>query len=198
MFSDARFDIFIAEMSKREQLIAFIKERSFKQSSRQIFKLSSGEKSNFYFNLKTTTYSAKGQYLIGALVYNKIQRLKLKPKAIGGLTLGADPVAMATAHYSFRKKNPIQAFVIRKEPKQHGMKLQIEGNVKAGDRVIIIDDVVTTGQSTIKAIEIAEKAKLKIIAVIILLDRCEQNGRGNIEKYGYPVYSILTVKDFIK
>lgn len=185
-------------MSKKKQLILLIKKRSFKQSDKPIFKLSSGKKSNFYFNLKTTTYSSTGQYLIGDLVYNKIHRLKLKPKAIGGLTLGADPIAIATAYHSYLKKNPIEAFVIRKEPKQHGMKLQIEGNIKAGDTVVIVDDVVTTGQSTIRAIEIAERAKLKIIAVIILLDRCEQNGRENIEKYGYPVYSILTIKDFIK
>ena len=185
-------------MSSKEQLISLIKERSFKQSDKPIFKLSSGQKSHFYFNLKTTTYSSKGQHHIGNLIYDKIQKLKLKPKAIGGLTLGADPIAGATAYYSCLKKKPIEAFVIRKEPKQHGMKLQIEGYVKAGDKVIIVDDVVTTGQSTIQAIEIAEKAKLKIIAVIILLDRCEQNGRQNIEKCGYPVYSILTIKDFVK
>lgn len=136
--------------------------------------------------------------MVGNLVYNKIRELKLKPDAIGGLTLGADPIAVATAFTSYQKKDPMEAFVIRKEPKQHGMKLQIEGNVKAGDKVIIVDDVVTTGQSTIKAIKIAEKAKLKIIAVIILLDRCEQGGRENIEKCGYPVYPILTIKDFVK
>ncbi len=183
-------------MNNKKRLASLIKKRSFKQSAKAVFKLSSGKKSKFYFNLKSTTYSSEGQHLISSLVYNKIQRLKLKPRAIGGLTLGADPIAVATAFRSYLKKKPMEAFVIRKEPKKHGMKLQIEGNVKAGDRVIILDDVVTTGQSTIKAIEIAEKAKLKIIAVIILVDRCEQHGRENIERYGYPVYSILTIKDF--
>ncbi|GBD96719.1 MAG TPA: orotate phosphoribosyltransferase [Nitrospirae bacterium] len=184
-------------MTKRKELISYIQKHSFKQSSRPIYKLSSGKKSKFYFNLKTTTYSSKGQYLTGSLVYKKIQELKLKPEAIGGLTLGADPIATSTAYHSYGKKIPLNAFVIRKEPKEHGMKLQIEGSVKAGERVVIVDDVVTTGQSTIKAIKLAEKAKLKIIAVIILLDRCEQNGKENIEKCGYPVYSILSIKDFI-
>ncbi|HDH05508.1 MAG TPA: orotate phosphoribosyltransferase [Nitrospirae bacterium] len=183
-------------MTKRQDLISYIKKHSFKQSGKPVYKLSSGRKSKFYFNLKTTTYSSKGQYLTGSLVYKKIRELKLKPEAIGGLTLGADPIATSTAYHSYGKKIPVDAFVIRKGPKEHGMKLQIEGSVKAGDKVIIIDDVVTTGQATIKAIKIAEKAKLKIIAVIILVDRCEQNGRENIEKCGYPVYSILSIKDF--
>lgn len=181
----------------KKRLISYIKKHSFKQSGKPVFKLSSGHRSNFYFNLKTTTYSSEGQYLIGSLVYDKILELRLKPKGIGGLTLGADPIATATAYYSYLKKKPLEAFVIRKEPKQHGMKLQVEGNIKAGDKVIIVDDVVTTGQSTIKAIEIAEKVGLKIIAVVILVDRCEQNGKENIEKYRYPVYPILTIKDFI-
>ncbi len=184
-------------MSHKQQLISYIKKHSFKQSNKPAFKLSSGEKSKYYFNLKTTTYSSAGQFLVGNLVYNKIQKLNLRPDAIGGLTLGADPIATAAAFTSYRKKNPLEAFVIRKEPKEHGMKLQIEGHVKAGDKVIIIDDVVTTGQATIKAIKIAEKAKLKIVAVIVLLDRCEQNGRENVEKCGYPVYPVLTIKDFI-
>ena len=123
-------------MTKRKELISYIKKHSFKQSSKPIYKLSSGRKSKFYFDLKTTTYSSKGQYLTGSLVYKKIQELKLKPGAIGGLTLGADPIATSTAYHSYGKKIPLDAFVIRKEPKEHGMKLQIEGSVKAGDKVI--------------------------------------------------------------
>jgi orotate phosphoribosyltransferase len=99
--------------------------------------------------------------------------------------------------YSHIAKEPIHAFVIRKEPKQHGLKLPIEGDIKAGDHVIIVDDVVTTGGSTIKAINTAKENDLIIDAVIILLDRCEQNGRQNIEALGYPVYDILTLHDFI-
>jgi orotate phosphoribosyltransferase len=183
-------------MDKREQLVQYIKKHSFQRSDTPIFKLSSGNLSSFYFNLKKTTYSPQGQYLVGNLVFDKVKELGLKPKAIGGLTMGADPIATATAYTSHLRNEPIEAMVIRKEPKGHGTMSQIEGNVKEGDEVIIIDDVVTTGGSTIKAIEAATKAGLSIIAVIILLDRGEFQGRQNIERLGYPVHSVLTMKDF--
>lgn len=182
--------------NERVRLIELIKERSFKYSETP-FKLSSGGSSNFYFNLKQTTYSPEGIYLIGKLVFEKIKGLGLKVDAIGGLTMGADPIAIAVARYSFDVREPIEAFVIRKEPKQYGLMLQIEGNVREGDNVIIVDDVVTTGASTIKAIEIAKQHGLNVATVIILVDRCEQNGRQNIESLGYPVYSILTIEDFM-
>lgn len=183
--------------SARETLIQVIKERSFQYSSEPKFKLTSGAVSNFYFNMKKTTQSPDGMYLVGKIVFEKIKGLNFHPDAIGGLTMGADPIAYAVAMYSYNVKDPIQAFVIRKEPKEHGLKLPIEGNVKAGDHVIIIDDVITTGGSTIKAINIAKEYGLIIVAVLVLVDRCEQNGRQNIEKMGYPVYDILTINDFI-
>ena len=183
-------------MDKKERLIACIKEHSFLKSDKPIYKLSSGNMSNVYFDLKRTTYSPEGQYLIGNLFFDAIKQHGLKPKAIGGLTMGADPIAVATAYTSFLMKEPIEAMVIRKEPKAYGTSSQIEGNVNTGDSVIIVDDVVTTGGSTIKAIAAAEKAGLTIKAVIILLDRNEMNGRQNVERLGYPVYSILTRKDF--
>jgi len=183
-------------MDKRERLISVIRERSFLKSDRPIYKLSSGNMSSVYFDLKRTTYSPEGQYLIGNLFFDAISRHGLKPRAIGGLTMGADPIAVATAYTSFLRKEPIEAMVIRKEPKAYGTSSQIEGNVNAGDPVIIVDDVVTTGGSTIKAIEAAEQAGLGIIAVIILLDRDELNGRQNVERLGYSVYSILTRRDF--
>ncbi|MBI5739200.1 MAG: orotate phosphoribosyltransferase [Nitrospirae bacterium] len=181
----------------REQLIQIIRERSFQYSPEPKFKLSSGAVSNFYFNLKKTTQSPDGMYIVGKIIYEKIRELGLHPAAIGGLTLGADPIAYAVAMQSYTAKEHINAMVIRKEPKQHGLKLPVEGDVMAGDHVIIIDDVVTTGNSTIKAINAASDYGLIIDAVIVLLDRCEQNGRQNIEALGYPVYSILTVNDFI-
>lgn len=184
-------------MDKKGRLVEYIKKHSFQRSDTPVYRLVSGNMSNFYFNLKKTTCSPEGQYLIGNLVFDKIKELGLKPKAIGGLTMGADPIASATAYTSYLRNEPVEAIVIRKEPKGHGTMSQIEGNVKAGDEVIIIDDVVTTGGSTIKAMEAAGKAGLKILAVIILLDRCEFEGRQNIERLGYPVYSILDIKDFV-
>jgi len=202
MGSNRNFDIsrgfllYLRGMDKKAQLIEYIKKHSFQRSDTPSFRLSSGNLSNFYFNLKKTTYAPLGQYLIGNLVFEKLKELGLRPRAIGGLSMGADPIATATAYTSHLRNDPVEAMVIRKEPKGHGTMSQIEGNVKEGDEVIIIDDVVTTGESTIKAMEVARKAGLNIIAVIILLDRGEFEGRQNIERLGYPVHSILTIKDF--
>ena len=184
-------------MSERERLIELIKEKAFKCSKDAVFKLSSGANSKYYFNLKMVNYTPEGQYLVGKLVYELLKAHNLSPRAIGGLTLGADPIATAVARYSYDVKDPINAFVIRKEPKGYGTGQQIEGDVKAGDEVVIIEDVVTTGGSTIKAIEAAERAGLKILSVVAIIDRCELNGRENIEKKGYPFYSLLTIKDFV-
>ncbi len=183
-------------MNERKRLIELIKRRSYHYSENPPFKLSSGGFSNFYFNLKKTTYSPEGQYLIGKILFEKIKVLSLKIDAIGGLTLGADPIALAVARYSYDCNEPIEAFTIRKETKGHGTMLQIEGNIQKGDRVIIIDDVITTGASTIKAINAAREFGFDIQSVIVLVDRCEQNGRQNIETLGYKVHSILTVNDF--
>ncbi|RLC12226.1 MAG: orotate phosphoribosyltransferase [Deltaproteobacteria bacterium] len=181
----------------RDRLIELIKERSLRKSDSPAFPLSSGKKSRYYFNLKSVTMSPEGQVLIGKIVYDKIEQLKLKPKAVGGLTMGADPIAFATAFTSYLRKNPIEAFVIRKESKKHGLKLQIEGNVAKDDKVIILEDVVTTGASTVKAIKIAGEHGLNILGVLVLLDRCEENGKENIEAQGTTMHSILTIHDFI-
>lgn len=180
-----------------ERLIQIIRDRSFQYSNTPKFKLTSGAVSCFYFNMKKTTQSPEGMYIVGKIIFEKIKELGLKPDAIGGLTLGADPIAYAVAMHSQIAKEPINAFVIRKEPKGHGLKLPIEGDIKSGDHVIIVDDVVTTGGSTIKAINTAKENGLIIDAAIILLDRCEQNGRQNIEELGYPVHCILNVHNFI-
>jgi orotate phosphoribosyltransferase len=183
--------------NSKERLIQIIRERSFQYSNTPIFKLTSGAVSSFYFNMKKTTQSPEGMHIVGKIVFDKIKEIGLCPDAIGGLTLGADPIAYAVAMHSQIVKEPINAFVIRKEPKEHGLRLPVEGDINAGDHVIIVDDVVTTGGSTIKAINIANEYDLIIDAVIILVDRCEQNGRQNIEQLGYPVYCILNVHDFV-
>ncbi len=179
------------------KLISLIKEKSFQKSNEASFTLTSGEKSKYYFNLKKITYNPLGLNLIGKAFLDKILELNLKPKGIGGLTMGADPIAVASSLLSLNTQNPIEAFSIRKEPKKYGMLLQIEGNIKEGLPVIIIDDVVTTGKSTIKAIEIAKKHKLNILCVMALLDRCEFNGRENVEACGLNFHSILTINDFL-
>lgn len=181
-------------MNKLKELI---RQRSFKKTDTPSIPLSSGKMSCFYFNLKKVSYYPEGLVLIGKAVFDRIQELGLSPKAIGGLTMGADPVAVAVSFTSFLEKKPIEAFSVRKEPKEHGMKLQIEGDVKEGDSVIILDDVVTTGKSTIKAIQVARDHGLNVLCAIVLVDRCEENGKQNIEDTGVNLYSIFTVNDFM-
>lgn len=176
----------------KARLIELILERTFKFTDTPSFRLASGAVSSFYFNCKPTTLSAEGMYLVGSLMYDLIKaRKSWKVKAIGGLTLGADPVANAIAYTSYLKGQPLESFVVRKEPKKHGTMLWVEGNVSEGDRVIIIEDVVTTGGSAIKAIDRAEKCGLRVAGVIVLIDR-QEGGREAIESRGVPVKVLLT------
>jgi orotate phosphoribosyltransferase len=185
-------------MNERERLIEIICHNSFQYRDKPIYPLSSGAMSRFYFDMKKTFSHGEAQFLTGKLVFEKIKELGLNIDAIGGLTMGADPLAYSVARYSYDVGAPINAFVIRKEPKKHGLQLPIEGDVKKGDNVLIVDDVVTTGNSTIKAINIARQNGLIVKAAMVLIDRCEQNGRQNIEALGLHVYDIFTIQDFIK
>ncbi|MFZ5562566.1 MAG: orotate phosphoribosyltransferase [Thermodesulfobacteriota bacterium] len=183
-------------MDERKRLIELIRQRAYRRTQTPEITLASGKKSCFYFNLKKVICSSEGQYLTGQLMYNKIVELGLSPDGVGGLTMGADPISYATAYTFHTHGRFVEAFAIRKEPKDHGAGLQIEGNIAEGARVIITEDVVTTGGSTIKAITIARKHGLQVMAVIALLDRCEENGRRNIEALGVPMHAILTIADF--
>lgn len=179
-----------ATMKKR--LIEIVLERTFRFSEKPTFKLASGKTSSYYFNCKPTTLNPEGMYLVGALMYDLIKsRKSWKVNGIGGLTLGADPISNAIAFTSYLKGDPLESFVVRKEPKKHGTMLWVEGNVTEGDRVIIVEDVVTTGGSTIKAIDRAKKCGLKVLGVIVLIDR-QEGGREAIESMGVPVRTLLT------
>jgi orotate phosphoribosyltransferase len=173
----------------RERLGEIILERSFKYSDNPPFTLASGRQSNFYFNCKPTTLDPEGMNLIGEVIFDMIQDAPVT--AAGGLTLGADPIANALAVISFQKGKPVKSFIVRKDVKDHGTKSAIEGNVTAGERVVIIDDVITTGGSTITAIEQARKAGLIVDRVITLIDR-EEGGRENILQHADCVQSVFT------
>lgn len=182
-----------------ERLREIIRRVSYNYSPEPVYKLVSGAMSSFYFNLKKTTMRPDGLYLVGKIVYQTIERLNLSDvRGIGGLTLGADPIAYAASMYSYQQGRELYAFVVRKEPKQHGLGLPVEGLVSAGDPVIVVDDVVTTGGSTIKAIKAVEGFGLIVRAVFVIVDRGEFDGIKNIESCGYPVYSIFNIDDFIK
>lgn len=181
-------------ITMKKRLIELIIDRTFKFTDKPTFKLASGKMSNYYFNCKPTTLNAEGMYLIGHLLYDMIrQQKKWKPKGIGGLTLGADALSNAIAYTSYIKSDPLESFVVRKEPKKHGIMLWVEGNVREGDRVVITEDVITTGGSTIKAIDRARKCGLKVLGVVVLIDR-QEGGREAIEKL-VPVRTLLTKEE---
>jgi len=184
-------------MSYRERLIDLILERSFRYSDTPEFRLSSGKMSNFYFNCKTTTLNPEGMYLIGHLCLERIRDIWQTIDGVGGLTLGADPIAISISYTSYMGDNPIEAFVVRKEPKSHGTMQWIEGNVKKGDRVVIVEDVITSGASTIKAIERAKSEGLDVRGVLVLIDR-QEGGKEEVESRGVHVEVILRREEIFR
>jgi len=177
-----------------KRLLEILLVKSFKYSEEPIFKLVSGRMSNYYINCKTTTLDPEAMLLIGHLVYHRIKGLRVN--AVGGLTLGADPIAYATSMVSGMQDDAINAFVVRKKAKEHGLMKWIEGNVQEGHRVVIVDDVVTTGQSTIEAIDRVRESNLNVVKAITLVDR-QEGGRENIEKKGVPLESLFTRDDLM-
>ena len=177
----------IEEMRKR--LAEIILEKSFRYSDDPPFTLASGRTSNYYFNCKPTTLNPEGMNLIGSILFDMLRNVDVC--AAGGLTLGADPIANALSLISYQQGKPIKSFIIRKDVKAHGTKSAVEGDVKSGEKVVIIDDVITTGGSTITAIERAREAGLDIELVIALIDR-EEGGRENIAKYVDRIESVFT------
>lgn len=179
----------------KKQLIQLIFEKAFKYSEEPVFKLVSGRMSNYYFNCKAVTLHPQGMHLIGNIIFDMLQDSDVK--GIGGLTLGADPIAAAVAYTSYLREKPVEAFVIRKTAKSHGTMQWIEGNIKAGDRVAIVDDVITTGKSTIEAINKAKEAGLDIVKVIALVDR-QEGGKENIEALGFKVDTVITREEVME
>jgi len=180
----------------RERLIELILEYSFRYAKRARFKLASGRMSRFYFNCKPTTLDSEGMWLIGNLLYEMMKKEGWEVEGVGGLTLGADPVAYAIAYTYAIKGEHIKAFVVRKERKPHGTMAWIEGGVRRGDRVLIVEDVVTTGGSSIKAIRRARRCGLKVVGVLALIDR-QEGGREAIERLGIPFRAVLTKEEIL-
>ncbi|MCD6585239.1 MAG: orotate phosphoribosyltransferase [Desulfobacteraceae bacterium] len=179
----------------KNELIHLLCKRSFQYSKEPTFKLASGKMSSFYVNCKPVTLSPRGMYLIGHLVFDAISGLNIK--GVGGLTFGADPIAMATSFVSEIKKTPVKAFSIRKNQKDHGIVKWIEGDLAPGDRVVIVEDVVTTGGSTIKAIERARVEGLKIERIIALIDR-QEGGIAAIQELVPDVVSLITRDELLE
>ncbi len=154
------------------------------------FTLSSGKQSSHYFDGKKITLSSEGAYWVGKAIYDELANEDVD--AIGGLAIGADPIATAVAVISYQEGKPIDAFVVREVSKEHGTKRKIEGHLKEGSKVVIVDDVITTGGSVIKAIEAVEAAKCKVVKVIVLVDRHE-GGSDKLKEEGYKFTAILNL-----
>jgi orotate phosphoribosyltransferase len=173
----------------KEELIQLLCEKSFKYTPEPSFKLVSGRLSSYYVNCKPTTLSPRGMYLVGHLMFEAVK--DLHPQGVGGLTFGADPIAMATAFASELQGMPMQAFSIRKTKKDHGIAQWVEGDLPSGARVVVIDDVATTGGSTIKAVERARENGLEVVRVVVLVDR-QEGGLDNIRKHVPDVRALIT------
>lgn len=159
------------------------------------FVLKSGRRSDWFIDAKQTTCRPEGMLLVADAA---LAVLPDDVTAIGGLTMGADPIAHATAGYATRHGRPLNAFAVRKEAKKHGTRRWIEGAATPGAKVAVLDDVVTTGGSTIDAIEKCRQEGLEVAAVIVLVDRQEENGLASIRRVagaGVPVTAVFTIDE---
>ena len=171
--------------NEREQLRLLLKSQSLMFGD---FTLASGKKSTFYFDSKRTTLLPDGAWLTAREVLRLVREHRIQADAIGGLTLGADPIVCPVAALSHAEGPAMRAFIVRKEAKEHGTGRRIEGNLTPRSRVVIVDDVVTTAGSTIKAIEAAEAEGHTVVAVVCLVDR-EEGGAAKLA--GYPFYPVF-------
>src|SRR5271155_1985774 len=176
--------------SSRQDLLGLLAHKSFRLGN---FKLSSGGTSDYYIDCRTTTLDAKGSRLTGEVFFDEIRERGWKPQAIGGLTMGADPVVVAVSVVS----GELHGFLVRKAEKQHGTGQRIEGYRIKGARVVIVDDVCTTGASTVQAIEAAREFGFQVVGAMCLVEREEAKGRPSVEKASAPApfVSIFAASD---
>jgi orotate phosphoribosyltransferase len=180
-------------MTKHKELIDLLAVRSARIGE---FTLASGARSNLYIDARMTAMSPEGLSLIGPLGMSEIASAGWSPDSVGGLTLGADPISYAIAYASALAGSPIRAFTVRKEAKAHGTGKLIEGPFLPSDRVVVIEDVITTGGSALKAISAVKSAGATVIGVLSLVDR-EEGGRERIESEGYTVRSLARASDIV-
>ena len=181
-------------MDARQQLLALLARKSFRLGQ---FKLASGGTSDYYIDCRTTTLSAEGARLTGQVFLEEIERRGWKAQAIGGMTMGADPIVVAVSVISAQQGRPVEGFLVRKSEKQHGTGQRIEGFREQGARVVIVDDVCTTGGSTIQAIEAAREFGFTVVGVMCLVEREEAKGRAAVEAAAAPApfVSVFTANE---
>ncbi len=180
-------------MSSRDDLLTLLAARSAKRGN---FTLASGRQSTLYIDARLTTMSPEGLALIGPLGLDAINAANWSADAVGGLTLGADPIACAISYASASSAKPVRAFTVRKEPKTHGTGKLIEGPFRVGDRVVVIEDTITSGGSARKAIEAVRAAGGEVIGVLALVDR-EEGGREALERDGVTVLALTRAAEIV-
>ncbi|HEX6434631.1 MAG TPA: orotate phosphoribosyltransferase [Gemmatimonadales bacterium] len=178
-------------MTQHESLRRLLLERSVQRGD---FTLASGRKSSFYIDCRPTTMSAEGLVLIGQMGWNAIQAAGWQPAGVGGLTMGADPVAYAIAAASLVSDTPVDAFSVRKHTKDHGTGRLIEGNFQSGDAVVVVEDVITSGESARRAIAAVQQAGGQVLGVLAVVDR-QEGGKDLLEAQGHTVVALTTVGD---
>ncbi|HUG02761.1 MAG TPA: orotate phosphoribosyltransferase [Longimicrobiales bacterium] len=180
-------------MSARAQLLALLRRSSLRRGD---FVLSSGGRSDYYIDGRMTTMSGEGQALIGAVGLDLLAAAGWEPAAVGGLTLGADPVAYAIANAASRQGRRLDAFTVRKESKGHGAGRQVEGPVRAGQEVVVVEDVLSTGTSALRAIEAIEAFGARVLGVLALVDR-QMGGPEALAARGYRLVSACTAEELL-
>lgn len=179
-------------MSEKQQLLSLLKKEAFLKKR---VKLSSGKISNFYIDVRKVSLSPKGVYLISHLVFGLIKNKSIQ--AIGGPTLGADPIVSGVCFLAHKNKRKLKGFLIRKSPKKHGSQKLIEGQILfPKDKVIIVDDVATSGSSLIKAIDVLRSMQIKVIKAVVVVDR-EEGAKENLLRLGCPLVSLFIKTDFL-
>ncbi len=178
-------------MYDKNALLELIREKALKLGD---FTLASGKKSTYYLDGKQVTLDPQGARLIGEGILDLLAADKT-PAAVGGMSIGADPITAAVVTMSAVRQTPLAGFMVRKEAKGHGTNQYIEGPVSPGDEVVIVEDVVTTGGSSLEAIERVEAFGLKVVRVVAIVDRM-QGGAEAFAAKGYPFASLLTIRDF--
>jgi orotate phosphoribosyltransferase len=176
-------------MTDSESLRRLLLERSVQRGD---FVLASGRRSSYYIDCRLTTMSAEGMVLIGRMGWAALKRAGWRPTAVGGLTMGADPVAYAIAAASFGSDHPVNAFSVRKQAKDHGTGRAIEGNFQPGDSVVVVEDVITSGESANRAVSAVEQAGGRVVGVLAVVDR-QEGGRRSLEAQGREVITLTDV-----
>jgi len=183
----------VISSDERQTLLELLRARSVRKGD---FVLSSGARSSYYIDARLTTMSGSGQLLIGRRALAEIDERGWSPDAVGGLTLGADPVAYAIAHAAAAAGRTLDAFTVRKQAKEHGTGRLIEGNLRPGSRALIVEDVITTGESALRAARAVAEFGAAIVGVLSVVDR-QEGGRERIEQEGYAVTALFTAAELL-